>query len=249
MLKFGEQTDLDGLKRVAKMLLHTDVGLTDYSPVIVQHPFTSCGIVAGEILGAEGLVDITESSENLEKWQSFMEKQIDKVKNSMALFMMINKPYAMLFVKFASPFLSRKDFSILLADTWVRSEAPNRDPNITKRQLVEMFRSADRNDLMTEEEISALDRFDDPITIFRGVTPYNENDLLALSWTLNKDKAKWFAERFGEKGKVYEAEICKQYILAFFSGRGEDEVVVDPKHLQNITLSAEQHQGGGMTLI
>lgn len=248
MVKFKEQTDLDGTKETAKVLLHTDVGLTDFSPVIVQHPFTSSGIVAGEMLGAKGLVDITESRENLEKWQSFMEKQIDKAKNPTALFMMINKPYAMLFVKLASPFLSRKDFLVLLADAWVRSEAPNRDPNITKGQLVEMFKSADQNDLMTKEERFALDRFDDPVAICRGVTPYNENDLLALSWTLNRDKARWFSERFGEKGKVYEAEIRKQYILAFFSGRGEDEVVVDPKHLQNIVLSAEQRPSGGMTL-
>ena len=38
-----EQTNLNGVKAVAKSLLMIDLHLTDYSPVIVQHPFTSSG--------------------------------------------------------------------------------------------------------------------------------------------------------------------------------------------------------------
>ena len=40
-----KETDLAGVKSVAKMLLMTDVHETEFSPVVVQHPFTSSGIV------------------------------------------------------------------------------------------------------------------------------------------------------------------------------------------------------------
>ena len=55
-----------------------------------------------------------------------------------------------------------------------------------------------------------------------------------MSWTLEQKTAEWFAHRFGEDGTVYEAQIPKQYIYALFNGRGEAEVIVDPKCLTDI---------------
>ena len=57
----------------------------------------------------------------------------------------------------------------------------------------------------------------------------------ALSWSLNQETAEWFAHRFGENGTVYEAQIDKKHIYAYFSGRNESEVIVDPSYLTNIT--------------
>ena len=41
------------------------------------------------------------------------------------------------------------------------------------------------------------------------------------------------------EGTVYEAQISKEHILAFFNGRNESEVVVDPKYLEQIMESPE----------
>ena len=71
--------------------------------------------------------------------------------------------------------------------------------------------------------------------------------LQRLSWTLDRETAEWFAHRFGEEGTVYEAQIPKKYILAFFNGRNESEVVVDPKHLEQIMESPEPEMGMRMT--
>jgi len=54
----------------------TEVYKTPYSPMVVQHPFTSSGFVATTKDGVMQLIDITESEENLQAWQSFMRKQI-----------------------------------------------------------------------------------------------------------------------------------------------------------------------------
>ena len=45
---------------------------------------------------------------------------------------------------------------------------------------------------------------------------YNAENVYALSWSLDYDKANWFAHRFDEDGTVYRARIDKKNILAFF---------------------------------
>ena len=93
-----------------------------------------------------------------------------------------------------------------------------------------------------------LQEMDDTVTIYRGVTSHNQTNIKALSWTLDRDKAEWFAHRFGENGTVYEAQIDKENILALFNGRNEAEVIVDPRHLKNIIESPEPVQGFDMTM-
>lgn len=230
-----EQTNLNGVKSVAKALLMLDIHLTDYSPVIVQHPFTSSGIVAAPTENGLAMLDITQGDENLNAWRGLMVKQIDQAKNAYHIYMMLNKPYALSFLSFAEPHLSQKDFSEILADAWIRSENPNMDKNFVKKNLEDMFKKADKSILMDGEEKEQFDSFEDTVTIYRGVTSYNAKNIKALSWTTDYQTAEWFAHRFGEDGTVYQAQIGKEHILAFFNGRNESEVIVDPKHLTNIT--------------
>ena len=42
---------------------------------------------------------------------------------------------------------------------------------------------------------------------------------------------------------MYEAQISKAHIHAVFLSRGESEVIVDPKHLTDISPVREQAQG------
>ncbi len=238
-----EQTNLDGVKSVAKSLLMIDIHLTDYSPVIVQHPFTSSGMVACPSEDGLRLMDITKNDKDLREWQEYMKGLIDNAKTPYHIYMMINKPYALAFLNLAENHLSQKDFSEILADAWIRSENPNMDKNFVKNNLVAMFKKADKSILMDGEETEQFDSFDDTVTIYRGVTSYNAKNIKALSWTTDYQTAEWFAHRFGEEGTVYEAKISKEHILAFFNGRNESEVIVDPKYLMNITEAPEMDTG------
>ena len=92
---------------------------------------------------------------------------------------------------------------------------------------------------MDEEERTAHQALEDTVTVYRGVTPYNAKNIRALSWTLDRKTADRFAHRFGEDGTVYEAQIRKEHILALFTGRNESEVIVDPRHLEQIMESPE----------
>jgi hypothetical protein len=54
----------------------------------------------------------------------------------------------------------------------------------------------------------------------------NEN---GLSWTLDKSKAEFFANRFGKKGIILERKIPKSEIVALLTVRGETEVIWEEK--------------------
>ena len=65
---------------------------------------------------------------------------------------------------------------------------------------------------------------------------YNNKKLKVLSWTTDPEVAKWFANRYQQHGQVYTATISKKHILAYFGGRNEAEVIVDPSKLKEIKL-------------
>lgn len=229
-----KRTNLDQVKAVAIALLLTDIHKTEYSPVIVQHPFTSSGIVPLRKNGQMQIVDITQDEDALKQWQDTLTKMINLANKPFDIYMMVNKPYALTFLKYASPYLTTAELGMILSSAWMRSENPNMDWNVSQSKLVSLFKKADPRYLMDSEEQAQLAALPDPVTIFRGVTSYNADNIRAMSWTLNVETAEWFAHRFNEDGTVYEAEISKEHILALFNGRNESEVVVEPIYLMNI---------------
>ena len=166
-------------------------------------------------------------------------EQIDSAKNVHQIFVLFNPPYYLTFIKFAASALSEKDLGQLLSTAWTQEECPNQDCNVSKRELVALFQSVPPESLMDEEERAAHQALEDTVTVYRGVTPYNAKNVRALSWTLDRKTADWFAHRFGEEGTVYEAQIRKEHILALFTGRNESEAIVDPRHLEQIMESPE----------
>lgn len=145
----NNQTSLFAVKEMAKTLLYTDIQKTDFSPFVVQHPFTSSGLVMVMTNGEPQCIDITADSESLHKWQKMVCQQIDTANNAFEIYMMTNKPYGMIFLKYVASHLSNEDFSQILADAWIRSENPNDDPNLPQAKLLSMFRSAEPQYLMT----------------------------------------------------------------------------------------------------
>lgn len=234
------ESDLTALKNLAKALLHLDIQPTEYAPIIVKHPFTDSGIVGYRTVdGRIEQADITKDTAALSEWQDSMLAQINDCKTPQEIYLMITKSYCFGFLKYAETYLSGKDLAEILADMWVRIEAPNSDPNLGKKQLLSLFKKAEPEFLMTEKEYSAFKELDDTVTVYRGVTSHNAKNVKALSWTLSYDTADWFAHRFDENGMVYEAQIDRSHIYAYFNRRNENEVIVDPKYLTDITEAIE----------
>ena len=236
------RTDLEQVKAVAIALLLTEIHKTEFSPAVVQHPFTSSGIVPLRKDGQMQIADITQDENALKQWQDTMTQMINAARKPFDIYMMVNKPYALTFLKYSSPYLTASELGKILASAWMRSENPNMDPNVSQSKLIALFKKADPRYLMDSEEQLQLAELSDPVTVYRGVTSVNRSRVHAMSWTLNPETAKWFAHRFGEHGIMYEAKIQKAHILALFNGRNESEIVVDPSFLMNIEEVQEQSE-------
>lgn len=229
------ETDLKAVRSVAHLLLNMDIQPTKFSPAIVSHPFTSSGFPG--IAGKDGeirIVSLTNNPEDLKAWRRQVATQIDKANSAFEVFSLVNKPYALAFAKYAAPHLSEKDFGQILSIAWTISEAPNKDANMTRRELLTAFCSVAPEYLMDEAELAQYCDLENLVTVYRGVTLHNAKNTKALSWTLDLETAEWFDHRFNQEGLVYEAQIEKQHIFALFTRRGESEVIVNPHYLQNI---------------
>lgn len=84
------------------------------------------------------ILDITENPENLRLWREQMQKMINDADSAFQIYMLVNKPYGLTFLKFSEPYLSQEDLSRILSSAWVMSENPNADANLTKRRLVSL---------------------------------------------------------------------------------------------------------------
>ena len=233
-----EKTNMEMLKGVGRRFLMLDPIPTEYSPMIVKHPFTDCGhvYIPNEQGNGFNFVNIMSDKEGRMRWQEYVNRLINDAKDPAHLFMHITKSYKFAFIKYAKPYLSKDDFSEYLVNAWVMTEAPNSDPNFTKKQLVGLFKDANPQVLMNEEEFKIFEGLEETMLVYRGVTSHNDRNIKALSWTLDIDKAEWFAKRFGEEGKVYQGIIDKPNVLAYFNHRGESEIIVNPYYLRNIEI-------------
>lgn len=69
--------------------------------------------------------------------------------------------------------------------------------------------------------------------IYRG---QRKGDPAGISWTLDRERAEWFANRLrreGETGQLVTGTVRRADVLGYFTGRGEDEIVVDPEQVQD----------------
>lgn len=244
----GKETNLPELKALAKALLQFEPELTEFSPMLIYHPFTSSGIVAvTDAEGNPGFGNILENPEDMRKWRQQMERIIGESDSAIGIYNLIEKQYVMGFLKHAAPYLTREDYSVILADAWSYCDQPNYDPNLPKSRLLAMFRAADPKLLMNDSEREMFGKLDDTVTVYRGVRSARSDGLNAMSWTLSRETAEWFASRYGRQGKVYEARIEKQHILALFLDKNESEVVLNPRHLTDITQVLDLQQAQNMT--
>ena len=228
------KTNLEEIKNTAKCLfMAVPIKQTEDLPVC-QHPFTNTPLVLVKNGNNTDFVD-ARTEEGFEKYKKQTFEIIDRADSIFGIIMLLNSAYYMTFLKFTWKFMSDKDFGETLRDCWTQQEWPNRDNNVTHRELVSWFKKADKNTLMSEEDNAKLSELKakcltDGLTLYRGVNQGGKPN--GLSWTTDKEKAEWFANRWSNygvnDGKVYMMYITDpSLILAYFSDRGENEVIVD----------------------
>jgi hypothetical protein len=79
---------------------------------------------------------------------------------------------------------------------------------------------------------SLLDECGGKVMVWRGAECLKH--ARGLAWTLDRDRAEWFARRFSRDGRgyVWEARVPRCRIFAHLTGRQEAEIVLDPRRLR-----------------
>jgi hypothetical protein len=143
------------------------------------------------------------------------------------------------------PLLSPKQYWPLLRDVWIMSEVSTSDGPI----WLKLFRSKrpHRELLMTEVDRKYLAGRPDQIKVWRGFGCQAGKH--GFSWTLDRSRAKFFAEyscgtrrqyltNLGGKVPMIAEGVCpKSKVIAFFSERGESEIIVLPKDVKVLHIS------------
>jgi hypothetical protein len=138
---------------------------------------------------------------------------------------LVEKPYRVeAFIKIADK-LSDTDYWKLLSAVWIDTE--NQYAYIEEWKRLLAAKRLNRHYMMDEEDDNILRSLPELVTIYRGCQKGINED--GLSWTLDKSKAKFFANRFGKKGIILERTISKNDIVAVLTGRGESEVICEVK--------------------
>ena len=153
-----------------------------------------------------------------------LEKAIAE-KNFNQIIYLHERPYRLqAFIQIA-PQLSDTKYWSILSGIWTDTE--NQWQNLEQwTELLSANRSS-RHYLMDESEVQLLNSLPEFVKIYRGcVKGLNED---GLSWTLDKAKAEFFANRFSKEGIILEREIPKSEIIAVLLGRGESEVICEVK--------------------
>lgn len=247
------QTDMKSVIKVAEIFLDTDYKYIPSAVYDIAHPFLDrsvAGVCNPDViqelnsrniqlleLGGMHLLSILDSPEAWELYKKDRRILLRESKNPFDIMYMVTKPYRFDFLNSISNLLSKEDLSKLLADVWVSGECTNHTSAFTKKELTELFSSCDPEYLMDEKELEVFRNLPDKLTIYRGVSQRRKGNVRVFSWTLSKDKAEWFARRLAgpllPTGVVYQANIKKEHVLAYFER--EQEIVANPPKLYNIT--------------
>jgi hypothetical protein len=83
-----------------------------------------------------------------------------------------------------------------------------------------------RRACMSDEDIRTFDSLPQQIEVWRGTS--HKRGLARLAWTLDREKAVWFAQRFCSESRVprlAKGMVEKRDVLAYFGGRKEREII------------------------
>jgi hypothetical protein len=91
---------------------------------------------------------------------------------------------------------------------------------------------------MEATERHALNALPKEFKVYRGVAHVEASR--GMSWTTNREKALWFARRFeADKNRtplLITANVHRSDVIAYYLGRGENEIVIMPEHVEILTI-------------
>jgi len=155
------------------------------------------------------------------------------------------KPYRMSVFLRVRDHMGDRDYWQALGSLWLETENLHEDQAEWIAALT-ASRPGRAQWLMDETERAALAGLDEQLTVYRGFRRPGKH--LAPSWTLDRARAEWFARRPLDRNKGYVATttVAKSSVMAYFTGRGEQEIVLEPGHLPEPQITTAQPFSNGI---
>ena len=102
-----------------------------------------------------------------------------------------------------------------------------------------LSKEPERDAVMDTTEREHLASLPDDLTIYRGVSL--RSAMHGLSWTLDREKAQWFANRWlcfkRRRPILLQTVVRKTDVVAYFAGRKEQEIVVHPNIARKLAIT------------
>lgn len=215
--------NLAKVKKMANVFLQLDIKETDIS-FIATHPFTNMWITAIFDHGTYKTLDLHEK-EDAKLWRDRLREKINESEDLIQLLMLFHRPYILTFLKYIVDDLDEADLGRVLKNFWQSIEFPNSNGGVPTKTLISWFKKAKKENLMNAEELDFIRNLPDMVTLYRGVSKYNQKNTKALSWSLEKEIAERFATRFDNEGELWTIQIPKKRIICYF--QAESEAIVD----------------------
>lgn len=158
------------------------------------------------------------------------------------IFLIHERPYQLTALLEIRDQLDDEKFWDLVGDVWTESENAYEEYE-TWLEVFHIDRPY-RWAMMDADEREALRNLPETIDIFRGARTSLNGEYDAaegFSYTLRKDKARWFADRFKALfhdeavSEIIHARVATKDVIAYFVARGEEEILVLPEKLKIIS--------------
>lgn len=216
-----KQTNIQKIREIAISLLYIELCETELSPLIVSHPYFDSAYLPQK---NGDLINALENPSAIEYIRNIRRRQIEQgdVNRIIGL---INKPYRLFYVKCCWDYMSDKDQAESLKFAWITSENTNHDVNVNRHDIQKMLREVKKEYFMSTSDFEKYKSLSDGLIVYRGIQHNATED--GFSWTLSKEKAKWFASRFNNHGKVVERKVQKKDIVAYINDLNEQEIILN----------------------
>jgi hypothetical protein len=100
--------------------------------------------------------------------------------------------------------------------------------NLGEKEVVQMFLNAPPHVLMSPENFSIFNSLPDKIVAWRGVSSTSKFRERGFSWTLDRDRAEWFALANTAQGKPTVLEGTFKRASVLMCSTFEEEIVINP---------------------
>lgn len=244
-------TDMEGVKKIAKSILYLPVEPVEgFDPsLIVHHPYTNSSIWMNPNDSEIGILNLLDEKD-LRTFQGIIYENVIKTsKSPMSLLIFITKPYRSFFLRQIYGYLNKEDAIKCLRSVWMSCDYVNHDVNVEQDVYLVYWKSISEKERMTVDEIKKYEELKnkESLTLYRGARSNSNETWKALSWTLSRETAEFFATRFlhqNEKGYIctltLEGEEISRYLLAYLDECNEDEVLLDSNFITDQLLESNK---------